>query len=165
MIFKLFGQREVCRVVLRTRDKSRRVAVYSVYYARTGDPVYRREAPRRMIKERADESPALVARRRMDYHPGTLVYDYDIAVFINDVERDILRLDFEFLYLGEYDRYLIPRGKFSVFGNRLSAYRDGAVLDQLLRGASRYTRALRNENVRARSVSSSASFQGSGFAK
>jgi hypothetical protein len=48
-----------------------------------------------VIQQRIDQSPAVDAGRRMHDHALRLVDDDDILIFIQDIQRDILRPDFD----------------------------------------------------------------------
>ncbi len=45
-----------------------------------------------MSQQGVDQSAFLVARRRMHYHALRLVYDNDILIFIDDIQRNLLGL-------------------------------------------------------------------------
>ena len=71
-----------------------------------------------------------MARRRVDDHPGRLVYDGDVFVFVNDVERDRLRRGLGDVRLGDLELHHIA-GRHPVRGiGRLAVDVNEVALDQ-----------------------------------
>jgi len=50
-----------------------------------------------------DQGSGVVTRRRVDNHPSGLVDDRDVAVLVNDVERDCLRTRLHHVRLGDLE--------------------------------------------------------------
>ena len=92
-----------------------------------------REMPRYRIRQCA----VLGTGSRMDYHPGRFIYHREIFIFVNDVERDILRLERRGRLFGQVNIDLIRLADL-VRRFRLALIDENvAVLDQTLQARSR----------------------------
>ena len=62
-----------------------------------------------MVEQCVDERPRVDARGWVNDHAARLVDDDDVAVLIEDVERDILRQDLDGLRLRQVEGDFLPR--------------------------------------------------------
>ena len=86
-----------------------------------------------MEQQGVDQRPGFVARRRMHHHPLGLVDDGDIPIFIDNIQRDILRLCLQLPgFLGEKGDHAAFPGLFLGPG-RASVYQNLAVFYAVLK--------------------------------
>ncbi len=78
-------------VVLGDDEAARRLLVEAVDDARPENAADARE-PRDVVQERVDQGPPGVPGGRMDHEPGRLVEDEQVAVLVEDGERQVLGL-------------------------------------------------------------------------
>ena len=103
----LFREVEMRRVVLGRDHDARRVLVEAVDDARTDLTVDAGEILA-VIEQCIDERPRVDARCRMHDHAARLVDDDDVAVLVEDGERDILRQDLDGLCLRQMEDDFLP---------------------------------------------------------
>ena len=79
-------------------------------------------------EQRVHERMLLMTRARMHDNSGRLVQDEEVVVFENDIERDLLRLGFDFLDLGFPHFHVVAGadeiarpGRFAIVGDELAA--------------------------------------------
>ena len=122
----------MCPVVLAGDDGARGIHVDPVDDAGPKDPVDSRELLPAVIQQRVHQRPAVMARRRMHHHALGLVHDNDISVFIQDVQRDVLRQDIRLHSLRQKEGKLLLRLHpiAPLYGD--AVHRDGLFLYQLL---------------------------------
>ncbi len=92
---KLLGQLAVCDVVLGDDNQAAGFLVQTVHDAGTHLAAYFRELAESM-QQRIDQRAAIAlvvggARAGVDHHSRRLVDDREVGVFIDDVERNVLR--------------------------------------------------------------------------
>ena len=107
------------RVVFCNADESRRVLVNTVYDTRAHHTADARKGTFAVIEKCGHERACVMSRRRMYYHSLRLVDDDNISVFVNNVERDILRSHVKLLRLRESEDQYVAGDKlvFLLYGH------------------------------------------------
>ena len=95
--------------------------------------VNRGQALSAVVHHRVDKRPGIVADRRMDDHAFRFIDHQHIVILIDDLQRDILCLDFELFRLRDTKLDAISGyGQIFLFGAAFAVYRQIPVFDQLL---------------------------------
>ena len=89
---ELHGKGCVRGVILGDDENAGRILVEPVDDPRPFDAADAGKTVSAMRDERVDQRPAAVSSARMHHKPGRLVDDDDVCIFVEDFERDILRL-------------------------------------------------------------------------
>ena len=132
MVLKLFGQTPVRKVVFGGYYKTGGVHIYSVNYARAYFSVYAGKGSAAVKQQGVYKSGVGMAGCGVDNHTPRLVYNYNIAVFIYNVKRDILRQNLQRFRLRYVDIVAAPLDSFVVFLYALAERPDKAALNKLL---------------------------------
>src|SRR5262249_25524797 len=119
------------RVVLGDDEAARGLLVEAVDDARPGHAADAGQSLH-VVKERVDERPSCVACGRMDDEPGGLVEDEEIAVLVQDREREILGLGDRRLRRGNGDLERLPSLETERWTARAPIDEDPASLEQSL---------------------------------
>lgn len=90
MSLDLRRQSAMSRIRLGSHHDPRRILVQAVNDAGTDNTVYAGQLAVAMMEQGIDQGAVTVSRRRMDDHAARLIDNDDIAVFINDLQRNIL---------------------------------------------------------------------------
>ena len=90
-----------------------------------------------VIHQRIDKRTAVMPRCRMYHHSFWFVHDDQIIIFIQNIKRDILRLDRKFLRLWYLNRYQITHPCFLACFYLFSVYGNTTLFDQRLQIRSR----------------------------
>ena len=89
---ELLGQREMRGIVLGHHQATTRVFVKTMHNAGPDHATNAAEFAGAMMQQRMDQSVFFIARRRMHDERGRLVDHEQTVVFVEDIERDVLRL-------------------------------------------------------------------------
>ena len=65
-----------------------------------------------MIQEGVDQSPTVMARRRVDHHAGGFVYRDDMIIFVKDAQRQFFRNEIKRLRIRKGSFNMVPLGSF-----------------------------------------------------
>lgn len=128
-ILQLRRERSVAHVVASYDDQPRCALVEPVHDARTcratdGGPV---SAP---AEQRVDQRARVMARSRVNHHPGGLVDDREVVVLVDDLERNRLRGSVGDVGLRDLELHHVPR-RYPIGGiGRLAVDANEVALDE-----------------------------------
>ena len=134
-------------VVARHDDQAGRALVEPVHYPRSHLTAGRRPTSA-AAEQRVNERARMVAGRRVNHHPGRLVDDEQVFIFIHDFERNRLRHGHRRVSLGNLDLDDVS-GRHSIRGiGSLAVDPDQATLDEPRGGRpAQIVRVIRDEAV------------------
>ena len=99
MLCKLCGKRLVRFIILRYHQKPTRIFIDSMHDSRTDNPIDGRKSVRAVKHNCIDKCSGVIADCRMHDHALRLIDNQHILIFIYNVERNVLRLDYKLLRL------------------------------------------------------------------
>ena len=135
MVLDLGRQPQVGPVGLRHHQQPRGVPVNPVDDAGALHPVDAGEGVPTVVEEGVDERPGRVPRGRVDDHSFGLVDDQKVFVLIDDVQRDVFRLQLQRFRLRQGEGNLHPGcypQVFVLFAGRAAVHLHLPAFDQLL---------------------------------
>ena len=109
MNLDLLSQAMMGKIVFSNDEQSASIFVNAVDDTGTDDPSNSRQAITTVIEQRVDKGPARISRRRMHHHTLWLINHQEIAVLINDIQRDILWLGRVGLRGRKVNEHFVPR--------------------------------------------------------
>ena len=110
MVEKLPGQTGMGPLVFGHHQQSGSVLVDTVHQSGPHVPLLKQGQILQMPGQGIDECPAIIAVPRMHHEPGRLVQYDEVVVFIQDVERNILRNNFHLpLGIGHHEGNTVER--------------------------------------------------------
>jgi len=136
VVFELRGKMRVGSVVFCRNQKPRRVLVNPVDNAGALFPADTGKRIAAVMQQRVDHRPVRVPRRGVDDNSLGLVDDNHIAVFIADIERNLLRRQIGLLRLRKRQLQHHTGSRFFVLLERLPVCRDQSLRQKPLRLAA-----------------------------
>ena len=140
---ELLRQRKMRLVVFCHYKQAAGVLVNAVHDAGTHFAVDAGEPARAVVQQCVHQCAVRVSRRRVDHHSLGLIDNQQRAVFVNDIQRDILRNDFHRLGVRQRNTQRISLCKARTFGDGTSVAQYTALCQKLLCEASRQFRERR----------------------
>ena len=130
-VLKLFGDFPLGAVILRDDHYTRGVSIESMHDAGTELA----ESAGQLVGiegQCVDEGSASVAPGGVDEDIGLLIEYYDVLVFVNDVEGNVLGRDFPGLWLWKCQLDSVASGELEALSDGLAVDEDGSGLDGVL---------------------------------
>ena len=93
----LSRQTLMCGVIFRHNEQTTGILIYTMHNARSMFTVNTRQAVTTVVHQCINQRTIPVASRRMHNHAARLVDHHNIRILINDIQRNILRLEINFL--------------------------------------------------------------------
>ena len=103
MVGKLLRQSFVGCVRLGDDEEAGRILVDPVNDPGARHAIDAGQLPLTVKQQCVDQRTVPIARRRMDYHPRRLVYDDEVLIFEDDIQRNVLRFGCQHLGGGKAD--------------------------------------------------------------
>ena len=132
MFFELVCKDLMGPVILADEERTCRVHIDPVDNPRAENTVNSGKAAAAVIENRIYQRMAVMPGRRVYDHSLRLIYNKDVLILIQDVQRDFFGKDVQWLRIRDLYTYLIPCIYFVIGFDGISIYQDTALFYELL---------------------------------
>ena len=130
MLFYLFSQYIMSRVILCYYQQTACIPVYPMYYAGPYYAVYSRQAVAAMIHKCIDKRSAVMPRCRMNYHSLRLIDYKQVIILINYIKRYVFGEYVCRLSFGDIKRNKVARFQLLILCGSFPVYKTAALLNK-----------------------------------